>query len=67
MTGEFKFCYLFQDSYWAQQAIVIELKLEKPRKDYKELVGYHIVTLLLIGFKLSLLFYVYGTSGAYHS
>jgi acyl-CoA-dependent ceramide synthase len=49
MTGEFKYYYLFQAAYWAQQAIVIGLKLEKPRKDYKELVGHHIVTLLLIG------------------
>jgi len=32
-----------------QQAVVIGLKLEKPRKDYSQLVGHHIVTLLLIG------------------
>ncbi len=32
-----------------QQAVVIGLKLEKPRKDYRQLVGHHIVTLLLIG------------------
>ena len=45
----FKFYYLFQASYWAQQAIVLMLGMEKPRKDFKELVGHHIVTLALIG------------------
>ncbi|KAG4221387.1 Sphingosine N-acyltransferase-like protein [Phytophthora cactorum] len=45
----FKFYYLFQAAYWAQQAIVLLLGMEKPRKDYKELVGHHIVSLMLIG------------------
>jgi acyl-CoA-dependent ceramide synthase len=45
----FKFYYLFQAAYWAQQAIVLSLGMEKPRKDYKELVGHHITTLFLIG------------------
>ncbi|KAH6680758.1 TLC domain-containing protein [Halenospora varia] len=45
----FKFYYLFQAAYWAQQAIVLSLGLEKPRKDYKELVWHHITTLFLIG------------------
>ena len=44
----FKAYYLLQASYWAQQAIVLCLQLEKPRKDFKELVGHHIVTLALI-------------------
>jgi acyl-CoA-dependent ceramide synthase len=44
----FKFYYLFQAAYWTQQAIVLCLGLEKPRKDFKELVGHHIVTLALI-------------------
>ncbi|KAG8530467.1 uncharacterized protein KY384_004970 [Bacidia gigantensis] len=44
----FKAYYLLQASYWAQQAIVLCLQLEKPRKDFKELVGHHIVTLVLI-------------------
>lgn len=43
-----KFYYLFQAAYWAQQAIVLVLGMEKPRKDFKELVGHHIVTLTLI-------------------
>jgi acyl-CoA-dependent ceramide synthase len=45
----FKFYYLFQASYWAQQAIVLVLGLEKPRKDFKELICHHIVSLALIG------------------
>lgn len=45
----FKFYYLFQAAYWAQQAIVMLLGMEKPRKDFKELVAHHIVTLALIG------------------
>ncbi|KAI0480771.1 longevity assurance proteins LAG1/LAC1 [Xylariaceae sp. FL0804] len=44
----FKFYYLFQAAYWAQQAIVLLLGMEKPRKDYYELVGHHIVSLVLI-------------------
>ncbi|OTA01376.1 hypothetical protein A9Z42_0016830 [Trichoderma parareesei] len=45
----FKFYYLFQAAYWAQQGIVMLLGFEKPRKDYKELVAHHVVTLALIG------------------
>lgn len=44
----FKAYYLIQGSYWAQQAIVLCLLQEKPRKDFKELVGHHIITLSLI-------------------
>lgn len=44
----FKFYYLFQSGFWSQQAIVLILQLEKPRKDFKELVFHHIVTILLI-------------------
>jgi acyl-CoA-dependent ceramide synthase len=47
-TADFKFYYLFQAAYWAQQAIVLMLGMEKPRKDFKELVGHHVVSLLLI-------------------
>ncbi|PKY03356.1 longevity-assurance protein 1 [Aspergillus campestris IBT 28561] len=45
----FKAYYLLEASYWAQQAIVLMLQLEKPRKDFRELVGHHIITLALIG------------------
>ncbi|KAF3481511.1 sphingosine N-acyltransferase lac1 [Arthroderma uncinatum] len=44
----FKFYYLFQAAYWAQQAIVMLLGMEKRRKDFRELVTHHIVTLVLI-------------------
>ena len=47
-TALFKAYYLIQFSYWAQQAIVLVLLLEKPRKDFKELVLHHIITLTLI-------------------
>ncbi|RFU27633.1 hypothetical protein B7463_g8715, partial [Scytalidium lignicola] len=46
--AEFKFYYLFQAAYWTQQAIVMLLGMEKPRKDYRELVAHHIVTVSLI-------------------
>jgi very-long-chain ceramide synthase len=45
----FKAYYLLQAAYWAQQAVVLMLQLEKPRKDFRELVLHHIVTLALIG------------------
>ena len=41
--------YLMQGAYWCQQLIVLVMGLEKPRKDYNELVIHHIVTLWLIG------------------
>lgn len=44
----FKVFYLGQASFWAQQACVLILELEKPRKDYHEMIFHHIVTLLLI-------------------
>lgn len=44
----FKFYYLFQAAYWAQQAIVMLLGLEKPRKDFNELIAHHFVTIGLI-------------------
>lgn len=47
-TAMFKSYYLLQWSYWLQQAIVLVLLLEKPRKDFKELVLHHVVTLALI-------------------
>ncbi|KAK1236478.1 sphingosine N-acyltransferase lag1 [Marasmius sp. AFHP31] len=36
-------------SYWVQQLLVLALQLEKPRKDYNELVAHHIVTIWLVG------------------
>lgn len=48
MRPELKLYYLLQFSYWLQQALVMLLRLEKPRKDYYELVAHHLVTLWLI-------------------
>ena len=45
----FKAYYLLQAAYWTQQGLVLMLQLEKPRKDFKELVLHHVVTLALIG------------------
>ncbi|KAF7301749.1 TLC domain-containing protein [Mycena indigotica] len=49
MTPELKRYYLMQMAYWCQQFIVLVLRLEKPRKDYNELIAHHIVTLWLVG------------------
>jgi hypothetical protein len=49
MTPELKRYYLMQASYWCQQLIVLFFGLEKPRKDYRELIAHHLVTLWLIG------------------
>lgn len=45
---EFKLFYLLQASFWTQQSIVLSLMLEKPRKDFYELVFHHIITMALI-------------------
>ncbi|SCV01414.1 LAME_0G16050g1_1 [Lachancea meyersii CBS 8951] len=44
----YKVFYLGQAAFWTQQACVLALLLEKPRKDFKELVFHHIITLALI-------------------
>ncbi|KAK9459465.1 TLC domain-containing protein [Lipomyces oligophaga] len=45
---QFKAYYLLQASFWVQQSVVLMLQLEKPRKDFKELVFHHVVTIALI-------------------
>lgn len=50
MLPELKHYQLMQAAYWCQQLIVLVLRLEKPRKDYHELVAHHLVTLWLIGY-----------------
>lgn len=40
MTRSLKCYYLMQAAYWCQQTIILALKIEKPRKDYKELVAH---------------------------
>ncbi|EIM88473.1 longevity assurance proteins LAG1/LAC1 [Stereum hirsutum FP-91666 SS1] len=49
MKPNLKRYYLMQAAYWCQQFVVLVLRLEKPRKDYHELVAHHFVTLWLIG------------------
>ncbi|MCO5553218.1 hypothetical protein L7F22_006739 [Adiantum nelumboides] len=49
MRVELKLYYLLHFSYWMQQALVMLLRLEAPRKDYYELIAHHLVTLWLIG------------------
>jgi len=49
MKPELKCYYLMQAAYWCQQLMVMLLGLEKPRKDYNELVAHHFVTLWLVG------------------
>ncbi|KAL5119650.1 sphingosine N-acyltransferase lag1 [Pleosporales sp. CAS-2024a] len=46
--GLVKAYYLLQASYWAQQLIVLLLMLEKPRKDFAQLVAHHFITISLI-------------------
>lgn len=41
--------YLLQSAYWLQQMAVLVLRIEKPRKDFNELVAHHFITLHLIG------------------
>jgi acyl-CoA-dependent ceramide synthase len=38
MTFGLKVYYLLQASYWVQQFILLAARVEKPRKDFKELV-----------------------------
>ncbi|KAF8591529.1 longevity assurance proteins LAG1/LAC1 [Ramaria rubella] len=48
--------YLLHSAYWLQQLLVLALRLEKPRKDFAELVVHHIVTLWLIGWSYTINF-----------
>lgn len=47
-TTDFKAYYLLQAAFWLQQVVVMVLGLEERRKDFKELVAHHIVTVALI-------------------
>ncbi|CDK24098.1 unnamed protein product [Kuraishia capsulata CBS 1993] len=44
----FKVYYLAQAAFWAQQSVILIFRLEAPRKDFKELVFHHIITIALI-------------------
>jgi acyl-CoA-dependent ceramide synthase len=54
MTPLIKRYYLMQLAYWCQQLIVLVLKLEKPRKDFAELVLHHLVTIWLVGWSYAI-------------
>lgn len=62
MRPELKVYYLLQGSYWLQQALVMLLRLEAPRKDYYELVAHHLVTLWLIGWSYGINLTMIGTT-----
>ena len=62
MRPELKLYYLLQASYWLQQAFVMLLGLERPRKDYYELVAHHLVTLWLIGWSYFINLSMIGTT-----
>ncbi len=40
MTRHLKVYYLLQAAYWLQQTIILAAKIEKPRKDFRELVAH---------------------------
>lgn len=50
LTNEYlyKVFYLGQAAFWAQQSCILILQVEKPRKDFKELILHHIITIALI-------------------
>jgi len=54
MDPYLKAYYLIQSSYWTQQALMMLLKVEKPRADYLELVAHHIVTLWMSGWSYAI-------------
>ncbi|WVQ74831.1 hypothetical protein IAR50_004438 [Cryptococcus sp. DSM 104548] len=62
MTWELKTYYLMQAAYWLQQTILLAGKIEKPRKDFKELVAHHIVTLWLVGWSYNIYLTYIGVS-----
>ncbi|RDB22598.1 Sphingosine N-acyltransferase lac1 [Hypsizygus marmoreus] len=62
MKPELKCYYLMQMAYWCQQLLVLLLGLEKPRKDYTELVAHHLVTLWLVGWSYMLNFTLIGNA-----
>ncbi|KAI1322370.1 TLC domain-containing protein [Xylariaceae sp. FL0255] len=52
--------YLLQAAFWAQQALVMILGLERRRKDFKELVLHHVVTVALVALSWRFHFAVVG-------
>ncbi|TNY17197.1 longevity assurance proteins LAG1/LAC1 [Rhodotorula diobovata] len=62
MDGPLKTYYLLQFSYWLQQMIILVMRLEKPRVDFRELVIHHIVTLWLVGWSYMINLTMIGTA-----
>ncbi|KAI1169992.1 TLC domain-containing protein [Nemania sp. FL0916] len=52
--------YLLQAAFWAQQVLVMALGLERRRKDFRELVLHHVVTVVLIALSYRFHFTVMG-------
>jgi hypothetical protein len=48
MPGTLKLYYLLQSAYWLQQFLLLVLGIEKPRRDFYELVAHHIITLWMV-------------------
>jgi len=48
MAGTLKLYYLLQTAYWLQQFLLLVLGIEKPRRDFYELVAHHIITLWMV-------------------
>lgn len=46
MSGSLKWYYLVQLSFWLQQLLAINL--EKPRKDYRQMLTHHMITCSLM-------------------
>lgn len=40
MVGPLKAYYLVQAGYWCQQTVILAAGVEKPRKDFKELIAH---------------------------
>ncbi|KAJ7850039.1 longevity assurance proteins LAG1/LAC1 [Mycena olivaceomarginata] len=49
MKPELKSYYLIQAAYWVHQVLVLVLGLERPRKDYREFIIHHCVTIWMVG------------------
>lgn len=48
LDGGLKAYYLVQAAFWLQQVVVMVLGLEERRKDFREFVAHHIITVALI-------------------
>lgn len=53
IDGGLKAYYLVQAAFWVQQVVVMVLGLEERRKDFREFVAHHIVTVALIALSYS--------------